>query len=127
MQLNGTTPDALRPDAAFPEPAPWEKYPPGEGRPSGPSPGLKLSTKAGGLQRDEKRLLGLPPPPMWSLESPRAGAEAPTHRVGQLIPEVTVPVPELKGLFLVPVASGDDGGTPDSVLQSFVATGMAKK
>ena len=27
------------------------KYPPGEGRPSGPSPGLRLRTNAGGLQR----------------------------------------------------------------------------
>ena len=35
-------------DPLFPEPL-CGKYPPGEGSPSGPSPGLKLSTKAGGL------------------------------------------------------------------------------
>jgi len=29
----------------------WEKYPPGEGRPSGPRPGLRLRTRVGGLQR----------------------------------------------------------------------------
>ncbi len=29
----------------------WEKYPPGEGKPSGPRPGLRLSTRVGGLHR----------------------------------------------------------------------------
>ena len=37
----------------FPEPfvGTCGKYPPGEGSPSGPSPGLRLRTNAGGLQR----------------------------------------------------------------------------
>ena len=34
-----------------PDPAVCGKYPPGEGSPSGPKPGLKLRTRAGGLQR----------------------------------------------------------------------------
>ena len=38
-----------------PDPAACGKYPPGEGSPSGPNPGLKLSTKAGGLHRCKNR------------------------------------------------------------------------
>ena len=49
-------PDELGPpplSPLFPDPFVWAcgKYPPGEGRPSGPSPGLRLKTNAGGLQR----------------------------------------------------------------------------
>ena len=47
-------PDELGPlSPLFPDPFVWPcgKYPPGEGRPSGPSPGLRLRTNAGGLQR----------------------------------------------------------------------------
>ena len=38
-----------------PDPAACGKYPPGEGSPSGPNPGLKLRTRAGGLQRWKKK------------------------------------------------------------------------
>lgn len=46
--------DPFAPDPVTPpdpDPAVCGKYPPGEGRPSGPKPGLKLRTKAGGLHR----------------------------------------------------------------------------
>ena len=45
-------PDPLAPEpVTLPEPDPTVcgKYPPGEGSPSGPKPGLRLRTKAGGL------------------------------------------------------------------------------
>ncbi len=73
---------------------------------------------------DEKRLRGLPIPPMWSLVSLRVE--------GHETPVVTVPAPLLRGRFREPVERGDAGGPVSVFTEIFpaqapawsVATGM---